>query len=314
MDTQLSTETIIDWKSDFLSYVQSRGSSTNTVKAYQSDLSVFGDWFAEVNGEEFQPAYITSTDLRAYRQYCIAEQVKPATFNRRRVTLRVVWTWAVQTGRVAMGGNPFEAVKPLDEVNAAPKWLEEADYNKFVRQVQRNLNAAVTQAAQRQAVRDAALVALMLWAGLREGEVCGLEIGDIKIGERSGSVVVRQGKGSKRRTVPLNAQIREALAAWLAMRGPQDGPLFTGKHGEPYGSNGIQERVREIGEQARLGKITPHQLRHTFCRRTLVKNAQALGAEALLVVAELAGHARLDTTRRYARPGREDLADAVERI
>jgi len=52
---------------------------------------------------------------------------------------------------------------------------------------------------------------LMLQAGLRVGEVAALQVGDIIISDRSGSVRIRHGKGRKAREVPLNATVRRAL-------------------------------------------------------------------------------------------------------
>jgi integrase/recombinase XerC len=90
--------------------------------------------------------------------------------------------------------------------------------------------------------------------------------------------------------------------------------LFIGKHGQALGVRGIQRRVMEIGIEARLEHITPHMLRHTFCKRMLINNATTLGSSALITVAELAGHARLDTTRRYVQPGWDELSAATERL
>jgi integrase/recombinase XerC len=147
----------------------------------------------------------------------------------------------------------------------------------------------------------------MVYAGLREGEVCGLTTTAIELSERKGRVVVRKGKGDKQRCVPLNEAARRALRAWLDVRGEVVGPLFIGKGGDGLAERGIQRRVAELGQLAGID-VTPHQLRHTFAKRCLDKGGQ------ITEVRDLLGHARLETTARYVQPGWEDLQNAVERI
>ncbi len=318
MDTQLEGQVVvgIGWLERFSSHLVSMGRSRCTIEAYVSDVQGFAAWFEGVNGQVFSPEFITGVDLRAYRQECLeVGRVRPATWNRKRAALRVLFGWARREGFISHSFDVFEGVAEVEEVEQAPRWLEEKEYLRFMRQVEAGVVGAKTDAGRWLAVRDRAVVALMVWAGLREGEVCALEVGDVVVSERKGEVVVRSGKGGKRRRVPLNVDARRAISAWLELRGQGDvlGRLFVGRRGEALGVRGVQRRVAMIGEGARL-EVSPHVLRHTFCKRTLVRNAEALGAGALVAVAELAGHARLDTTRRYVQPSREELARAVERI
>src|SRR5207237_5494095 len=74
------------------------------------------------------------------------------------------------------------------------------------------------QSSSRDTVRNYAIVQLLLQPGMRLDECSHLNLEDIKFGERSGRVTIRQGKGNKARTVPLNASARQALAEHLAAR------------------------------------------------------------------------------------------------
>jgi site-specific recombinase XerD len=65
--------------------------------------------------------------------------------------------------------------------------------------------------------------------------------------------------------------------------------------------------VRKVAADARL-EISAHVLRHT-CLTNLVR-----GGEDLVMVAELAGHRRLDTTRRYSLPSQADRQAAMDRL
>src|SRR5262245_41216417 len=70
----------------------------------------------------------------------------------------------------------------------------------------------------RDALRNYAIVQMLLQTGIRLDECSRLTLEDIEFGERSGRVTIRQGKGNKARTVPLNASARQALAEYLAPR------------------------------------------------------------------------------------------------
>jgi site-specific recombinase XerD len=83
-------------------------------------------------------------------------------------------------------------------------------------------------------------------------------------------------------------------------------PIFSGQRG-PLTSRGLQNIFAKYAEMAKL-EISPHSLRHTFC-----KNLVNAGV-SLEKIAALAGHESLETTRRYTEPSLKDLEKAVELI
>jgi site-specific recombinase XerD len=66
--------------------------------------------------------------------------------------------------------------------------------------------------------RDLAVLELLRQTGVRVGELCALGLGDVAVGERKGTLTVRSGNGGTYRQVPLNADARRALAAYLTVR------------------------------------------------------------------------------------------------
>jgi integrase/recombinase XerC len=277
------------------------------VEAYLSDLGKYASWFELTNGQAFEPGLVTSIDLRAYRQHSLEnERVRPATWNRRRIALALLCQWARGAGFLSY--DPFQGVSAAEEEELPPRWLGQAEYSRVLRQVERNANAAKTSYGKAQALRDQAMVALMVYAGLREAELVALDGGDLVITPRGGKVIVRLGKGQKRREVPLGAEARRAVSAWLAVERAESGePVFSGKSSGRLTTRQVQRVVAEIGRQAGV-ELTPHMLRHTFAKRTLKSGAD------LTVVQKLMGHSRLDTTSRYVKPGWDDLAGAVENL
>ncbi len=113
----------------------------------------------------------------------------------------------------------------------APKWLSRQDQHRLLRALQRAEQGANTERRRALTARDAALVSLMLNAGLRVSETVDLDARDVTLSQRRGAVIVRFGKGGKRREVPLNRDARLAVAGWLRLRGSGTGPLFPGDRG-----------------------------------------------------------------------------------
>lgn len=292
------------WEACFMSYLEESGRSARTVQGYLQDVRQFASWFFDVNAQEFDPGTITGVDLRAWRERSLNE-VSAATWNRRRISLSVFCEFAVSQNWLSY--NPFSGVERAEQVELPPRWLTRGDLLRIMRQVELSVNGASTAAWRSQALRDQAIVMLMVLAGLREGEVCALDVTDVEIKERSGRVTIRRGKGDKRRQVPLNAEVRRALQAWLDDSGRVAGPLFVSKHRSRLGGRSIQRMVSELSRRAGV-ECTPHSLRHTFAKRLLDEQTP------LTVVSKLLGHSRLETTARYVQPGWWDYEQAVARL
>jgi site-specific recombinase XerD len=164
------------------------------------------------------------------------------------------------------------------------------------------------QAAEESTARDRAIVALLLFTGLRLSEASALRVGDVRISARKGLVVVRSGKGDAYREVELNALVRAMLDEWVAERAKiarqGETSFFVSRTGSALSSRSIDLAVRRVAARARL-ELSAHILRHTF-----VTGLVRAGND-LVLVAELAGHRRLETTRRYSLPSKADRQKAV---
>jgi integrase/recombinase XerC len=161
-------------------------------------------------------------------------------------------------------------------------------------------------------LRDRAVVTLLLYTGIRAGECAALNLADVQISARRGRVIVREGKGNRYREVPLNAVVRPIITQWLherAQRFPEttEAAVFLTRQGRRLGVRPINLLLHQVGTAAGI-HLSAHVLRHT-CLTNLVRQ----GID-LVVVAELAGHRRLDTTRRYTLPTESDRETAMEAI
>jgi site-specific recombinase XerD len=134
----------------------------------------------------------------------------------------------------------------------------------------------------------------------------------VRVSPRKGVVIIRSGKGDTYREVPLNAEVREALKVWLKERNKRfsltsDTAFFLNPKGKRLSTRSIDLIIRRIGADAKL-ELSAHILRHT-CLTNLVRRGNDL-----ILVAEVAGHKRLETTRRYSLPSSEDRENAMETL
>jgi integrase/recombinase XerC len=159
-------------------------------------------------------------------------------------------------------------------------------------------------------LRDYAIITLLIHAGLRVSEACRIDLDDVTLLERSGSAQLL-GKGNKYREVPLNITARKAINDWLDKRGIVPGPLFTSqKKGGRLTPKGIQQLITRYAYKAHLPegiKVTPHVLRHTFCKDLIDKDV------SIDQIAALAGHHNINTTAKYTVPSQKDLQRAVDK-
>lgn len=208
--------------------------------------------------------------------------------------------------RSLSGGRPDVPREELAQV--APRALEEAEQRTFLRVVEASPSA-----------RDRAMATVFFYTGLRLSELAAVDITDVEMSARRGRLKVRAGKGDAYREVPLNSACRSALEEWVRARADQvaarsqadgDGEagtpaLWLARSGRRMSARAVDLVVRRLAAEAKL-ELSAHVLRHT-CVTNLIRS----GADVVLV-AEIAGHRRLDTTRRYSLPSQADKDAAVE--
>ena len=194
---------------------------------------------------------------------------------------------------------PPPQVTREDLPTLAPRALEPPEQKRFLRAVERCVS-----------VRDRAIALLLFYTGLRISECAALQLSDVRLSSRKGLVIVRMGKGNTYREVPLNAEVRAAVDTWLEQRKKlvaqrNESALFLTRQGTRLATRTIDEVLRRLAQDANLS-LSAHTLRHT-CLTNLVRNGNDL-----VLVAELAGHKRLETTRRYSLPTAADREAAME--
>lgn len=250
-----------------------------TARAYDSDLRQFTAWLAE---RSIDPDKVTPGVSTAWLAALADAGQSAATRRRKLASVLSFYRYAAAEGA---------DVKPPVPHKIPKVQRDEADTGAIDRQQARRL----WDATQGQP-RARALVAVMLFCGLRVSEALGLAVSDIQTEQGERVVRIRHGKGDKPRTAVLPAPVVMALAEWLAVRGDQEGPLISTSSGAAMDAPAAYRLVGKLGTSVGIEGLHPHSLRHTFA--TVAANAA--GADVLKIATAL-GHASVSTTMRYIR-------------
>jgi integrase/recombinase XerD len=268
--------------------------SPKTLKEYASDLKHFIGWFeaAGPSGKVtavFQIEDVATPTLVRYRNAMQETmELKPSTINRRLVTLKRFFDWAVSEAKVSL--DPSKPVKLVPEEKTNPRQMTEGE------------EAALLAATKEQgSLRDQTLVFVMLHTGLRPMEVCNLTPGDIHFG--GNSLIVRTGMRNKSREVPLSAECRAVLEHYLAQPQSESIYLFSSeKTGGRLTERALRHLVQKYMRAAHIEGLRAQDLRHRFGYTM----AASLPLQRL---AQIMGHDRLNSTMIYVKG---DLGKAVE--
>ncbi len=260
-------------------------------EAYAAQVAAFLAWLAssEHEGRALSDPHVRDWAVRDYKRHVKTEsRWAPASVNQ---ALAAIDNFYRSLG----AGRPDVPREDLPQL--APRALDEGEQRRFLRAAEASPSP-----------RDRAIATVFFYTALRLSELADLELIDVSMTARRGMVRVRAGKGDAYREVPLNSACRKALDEWSQARpvGEVDA-LWLSRQGTRMSSRAIDLVIRRLAKDAGL-ELSAHTLRHTA-----VTNLIRSGADVVLV-AEIAGHRRLDTTRRYSLPSAADRDAALEAI
>ena len=180
---------------------------------------------------------------------------------------------------------------------APDKYLSDAQLKKLRQYVKDKADLARMRAGSR-GVIDELIVELLVNTGLRASELCNLNIGDLPVKHGKDCIWVRDGKGKVSRTVDISDKLEKRIERFVKLyrKGARaKSPLLVSERGDRIIYRSIYAKIKRIGEQAGIGKLHPHMLRHTYLTR--LYNIE----KDLRFVQDQAGHASPTTTAIYAK-------------
>jgi integrase/recombinase XerC len=226
--------------------------------------------------------------VQAYREHLLETlALSPATINRRLQSLRKFGRFALQSGMINI--DPALGVTLLRRpVGAGPRTLSPAEIER--------LDQAAARSRSRTALRDRAIVQLLLQTGIRVGELVELRLTDLELDDIQGSLTVRPLMGRPGRRASFDRLARDVLSAYLTQDRLGDTEfLFQSREGKSLSVRTVQQVLARLSEDAGL-ILSAKTLRDTHARM-LWQETGDLG-----YVAERLGYRRPEAAVKHITP------------
>jgi len=257
-------------------------------RSYESDLIRMPRLLAAFR--ERSADSITPQDLERHLAETVdQDQWAPATVNRYRALISLVYRLGIESGKVKE--NPARLVKHRLANNARVRWLSGEEETHLRAYIKATCSEHLPE------------LDLALHSGLRRGEMYGLAWENVNVPRRV--LTISRSKNGETRHVPLNSAALAALAE-LRKRGDGTGPVIRNAQGEPLA--GPRHWFEPAITKAKIRGFSWHCLRHTFASRLVMAGVD------LRTIQELLGHKSIGMTVRYSHLAPKHTLAAVERL
>jgi len=275
--------------------------SPHTLADYHNTFRKFTEYL-----ENDPPLASITPDL--VRSFLAAQTVSKKTCLNYYTGLCALWTWAVK-GELVEIHTPRLVDPPKPEERDIVPYTE-ADVRALLGALDRSRfytrpGKRECSNAQPNAVRNRAILLLLLDTGMRASELCDLKIFHADLKNRHVSVF---GKGSKERTLPFGPRTGQAIWKYLVTRKGElaNSPLFANAAGDSLDRNELLHMIRALARRAGVRTANVHRFRHTFAINYLRNGGDGYTLQEML------GHTTMDMVKTYLRLAQADL-DASHR-
>lgn len=228
---------------------------------------------------------VKPNDIRAYLyNYQKERSISNRTLDHMRTSICTFFHWAAAEGYIQ--SDPASNIKPIKYTKKPRKALTQIELERVRR-------ACKTE-------RETCIVEVLYSTGCRISELCSIRIDDVNWDKRE---VLVLGKGSKYRTVYLNAKALISIQAYLKTRRHASQYLICNERGGgQLKKDNVEKIFRRIKAETGIA-VTPHIMRHTMA-------TQALTGTGVEVVQQMLGHASIATTMIYAEVNPSSIQSA----
>ena len=268
------------WQEDLERFCERKkiaGKSEGTIERYRYQLTRCLSYINKPTAE------VTEADLIGFIEaYKRIRGVSNCTLEGTRLCISSFFTWMHERGFIPK--NPARGVDPIK----VPKTVKKAYSDEELEKIKQDCNN----------LRDKAIVEFLYTTGVRISEMTALNRDDVCVVDKA---VIVYGKGAKEREVYLTDVSLMYLSAYLYQRQDESEALFVGLKAphERLSPSGVRSMLKKIGVDTGIEKVHPHRFR-TTCATNLLRKGMPIEE-----VADLLGHAKLETTRGYALTDKE---------
>jgi integrase/recombinase XerC len=294
---------------DFVAHLKyERNVSEHTLRNYVSDLMQFYDYIAPAdkdgNRREVEIKQLDHITIREFMATLYGKQKKKTSIARKLATLRTFFKFLCR--EQVLDHNPARLVSTPRLDKKLPNYLTIEDATKLI-------ETPETDSALGK--RDRSILEMLYSTGMRVSELTGLNLTDCDFENQTVRV---KGKRKKERVIPFGTPAKDALSAYLGVRGEI---LIAAPEGEReplalyLNYQGTRITTRSVGRMidkyikvcSNVHHISPHSLRHSFATHLLDAGAD------LRSIQELLGHARLSTTQVYTHVSIQHLFEVYNK-
>jgi len=270
--------------SQFISYLEERNLSPNTIKVYNDNLIEFWKFLGKSNS-------IGATKRSQIRGFLFALAEKnnqPITRRAKLTTIRTFFRYLEDEDVIK--NNPTKNL-PLPKVEIKePVFPSEVEIRKLLQAVKKDKRAEV-------AVRT------LTETGFRLSELTNISIGDI---DTRGKTIKIRRKGNVEQIVPINSGLNKLIKSFVKNK-DVSAPLIANRMGGRMTQRRIAIMVQDCLKKAKVNRagISVHSFRHSFCVRMLQNKVN------LKIIQLLCGHKSISTTERYLHISNPELREGV---
>ena len=264
-----------------------------TIKYYLSELTSFKvnlvdlgikKDFSEIEQEDIE---IVILDLK--------NKIKVVSINTRLRAIKAFFNYLEKNSLIT--DNPAKNIKQLRDREKLMETLDDDEIILVANHI-KSQNSFV-------GIRDYAIFMLMVDTGIRLSELCGLKIQDV----RKNKVIIHMTKNLHERTVYPSEKTQKAVQEYMKLRGGLNHDwLFVNNEDGVLKKRSIQTRFERYKEELQFKKqLSPHILRHTYAKRSIISGMDAFS------LAKLLGHSDLSITKRYVSLWGDDLEEMAKK-
>jgi site-specific recombinase XerD len=267
--------------------------SSQSIRAYSSDITQFVDFLKSVRVDWNNPLKITRIDIVEFMNRLAGLRRSGTTRARKLASLRHFLKFLKENEVIA--GNPAETITRAKKEEKDPTILFRNEYKALLFEAQGNS-------------RDYAILMTFLKSGIRESELADLNIEDVDF--YHDELTVREGKGRKERKIPLMPELKRALRRYVEERERQDNiidedTLFLARNGTSLNPSSIRKLVKKYYTKAGVRKSGVHTLRHTFSAHNVNNGMSIADLQKVL------GHKKKETTLKYIHAVNTSLRETM---
>lgn len=285
--------------SAFLTHITvEKNLSSNTHRAYATDLQQFADFWLRINTTEKIELPLRPT-IERFLVSLYHKKIDKSSIARKLSCFKSFEKFMRSQGVVLS----LNLTRPrLDK--KLPVYLSVDELFHLLDQVKEE------DLPSRKPLRDKAILELLYATGIRCSELVSIRIGDI---DMQNKIIRITGKGRKERLVLFGEKAKAKLIAYVTHERPaaqsHNEPLFVNKSNEKITTRSIQRILEMFRKFLKVKRaITPHKIRHSFATHLLNQGVD------LRIVQELLGHQTLSSTEKYTHVSSAQLAQMCDNL